>query len=92
MDVTQWVVALIGGGVVSLVIKTAVEQWNRARDTKVALRRQEIDRADRAERDNRILREALAVHRRIIIDAPCLGPGDLPDWPSTSAHHTKEKP
>jgi hypothetical protein len=90
MDVTQLIVVLLGGGVVGVLIKTIVEQVNRARDTKVAQRRQEIDRADRAERDNRILREALAVHRRIIIDAPCLGPRDLPEWPATTAHKAKE--
>lgn len=90
MDVTQLIVVLLGGGVVGVLIKTIVEQVNRARDTKVAQRRQEIDRAERAERDNRILREALAVHRRIIIDAPCLGPRGLPEWPATTAHKTKE--
>lgn len=30
----------------------------------------------------RIVEEALAVHRRVIIDAPCLGPEHLPTYPS----------
>lgn len=50
---------------------------------------QESQRADEAEeaedaaaRRTRIVEEALWVHRRIIIDAPCLGPSHLPPYPS----------
>ncbi|WP_440942738.1 hypothetical protein [Microbacterium sp. 22195] len=50
-----------------------------------------IARADAAEaaeeaqaRRTRIVEESLAVHRRLIIDAPCLGPGTLPEYPSRS--------
>jgi len=89
MDVTQLLVALLGGGVVGVVVKAIIDQWNLSRQTRTAERRRETDRADSAERDNRILKEALHIHRRIIIDAPCLGPGDLPEWPSTSTHITK---
>lgn len=89
MDVTQLLVALLGGGVVGVVVKAIIEQWNLSRQTRTAERRRETDRADTAERDNRMLKESLAVHRRIIIDAPCLGPADLPQWPSTTAHNTK---
>lgn len=89
MDVTQLLVALLGGGVVGVVVKAVIEQWNLSRQTRTAERRRETDRADTAERDNRMLKESLAVHRRIIIDAPCLGPADLPQWPSTTAHNTK---
>lgn len=49
----------------------------------------ETQRADQAEaaediaaRRARIVEESLAVHRRIIIDAPCLGPEHLPTYPS----------
>lgn len=89
MDVTQLLVALLGGGVVGVVVKAIIEQWNLSRQTRTTERRRETDRADTAERDNRVLKESLAVHRRIIIDAPCLGPGELPEWPSTTAHNTK---
>lgn len=89
MDVTQLVVSLVGGGVVGVVVKIVVDQWNLARSSRAAARRSEIDRADKAERDLRILKESLAVHRRIIIDAPCLGPADLPEWPATTTHTTK---
>ena len=89
MDVTQLLVALLGGGVVGVVVKAIIEQWNLSRQTRTTERRRETDRADTAERDNRMLKESLAVHRRIIIDAPCLGPADLPQWPSTTAHNTK---
>lgn len=87
MDVTQLLVALLGGGVVGVVVKAIIEQWNLSRQTRTTERRRETDRADTAERDNRVLKESLAVHRRIIIDAPCLGPGELPEWPAT--HTTK---
>lgn len=49
----------------------------------------EGDRADAAEaaedtaaRRTRVLEESLAVHRRLIIDAPCMGPSHLPAYPS----------
>lgn len=89
MDITQILVALLGGGVVGAVVKVVVDQWNLSRRTRAADRRRETDRADAAERDNRMLKESLAVHRRIIIDAPCLGPADLPRWPDTpgKGHH-----
>ena len=37
---------------------------------------------DDAERRARILEESLAIHRRTIIDAPCLGPEHLPVYPA----------
>ena len=37
---------------------------------------------DAAARRSRVVEESLAVHRRIIIDAPCLGPSALPAYPS----------
>ena len=37
---------------------------------------------DAAARRSRIVEESLAVHRRLIIDAPCLGPEYLPPYPS----------
>lgn len=89
MDVTQILVTLLGGGVVGVVAKAIIDQWSLSRETRAAARRNEIDYAARLERDNRMLKESLAVHRRIIIDAPCLGPADLPEWPATTSHSTK---
>lgn len=91
MDVTQILVALLGGGVVGVIVKAIIDQWNLARQNKAADRRRETDRADEAERDNRVYRESLAIHRRIIIDAPCLGPNELPEWPVTHASRTSGK-
>lgn len=46
----------------------------------------ELEAAEAAEdsqaRRARIVEESLAVHRRVIIDAPCLGPEALPAYPS----------
>lgn len=46
----------------------------------------ELERAEAAEENQarraRIVEESLAVHRRVIIDAPCLGPEHLPAYPS----------
>lgn len=58
-------------------------------DRAIQAKDRETQRADDAEaaeevqaRRVRILEESLAVHRRVIIDASCLGPGYLPDYPS----------
>lgn len=91
MDLTQIIVTLFGGGLVGVVVKIIVDQWRISHDAKAKQRRTEIDRAASAEREVRILKESLAIHRRIIIDAPCLGPADLPAWPTTSIT-TKETP
>ena len=46
----------------------------------------DLEAAEAAEnaqaRRTRVVEESLAVHRRVIIDAPCLGPGHLPAYPS----------
>lgn len=89
MDPIQIWTMVGGTGLVSIVADRLVTHLLKARGSKVQERRREIDRADAAERDARILRESLAIHRRVIIDAPCLGPADLPPWPTTN-HKTKE--
>lgn len=38
---------------------------------------------------SRIMEESLAIHRRYIIDAPCLGPDSLPMYPSRPGRNTK---
>lgn len=82
MDPVQLIIALGGGGVVGIVVKAIIDQIVKQSETKAAQRRSEIDRADDAERKCRVLAESLHVHRRIIIDAPCLGPEHLPEYPS----------
>lgn len=48
-----------------------------------ALRADKAEAAeDTAARRTRVIEESLAVHRRLIIDAPCLGPSHLPPYPS----------
>lgn len=74
MDFPQLVVLLLGGGVIGVIVKTVADQWNRSRETKASERRNEIDRAANAERDVRILKKFLSIHRHLIINADCLGP------------------
>ena len=52
----------------------ATEAEKRADDAEAA--------ENAAARRNRVVEESLAVHRRIIIDASCLGPSELPAYPS----------
>ncbi len=82
MDPMALIVALGGGGVVGVVFSKVFDQIVKQHETKASRRRSEIDRADAAERRARILEESLAIHRRVIIDAECLGPEDLPVYPS----------
>ena len=82
MDVIPLIAALGGGGVVGVVFSKVFDQVVKQRGTKAVQRRSEIDRADAAERRARVVEASLHVPRRIIIDAPCLGPDDLPAYPS----------
>lgn len=81
----QLLATLLGGGALGAIVKTSWENVKHSRTTKAEERRREIDRANAAERDVRIYKESLAITRRIIIDAPCLGHEYLPEWPSTSS-------
>lgn len=54
--------------------KRAADFERRAADSEAA--------EDAAARRTRVVEESLFVHRRIIIDASCLGPSALPDYPS----------
>lgn len=78
----QLIAALGGGGALGAVLVKIIEQLGKRLEMSAANRRSETDRADAAERRARVVEESLAIHRRIIIDAPCLGPGDLPAYPS----------
>jgi len=59
-------------------VDKAIQERDRALERAEASEAAEDDAARRA----RIVEESLAVHRRVIIDAPCLGPQHLPPYPS----------
>ncbi|MGX9348177.1 hypothetical protein [Microbacterium sp. KNMS] len=59
-------------------VDKAIQERDRAIARAEASEAAEDDAARRA----RIVEESLAVHRRVIIDAPCLGPHHLPPYPS----------
>lgn len=88
MDFVQLAALILGSGGIGAVAVKAIEQIGKQAEMKASRRRSEIDRADAAERKGRILTESLSIHRRIIIDAPCLGPADLPDYPDTKGLST----
>lgn len=82
MDPVQLIAALGGGGALGAVLVKIIEQVGKRLEMSAANRRTETDRAEAAERHTRIVEESLAIHRRVIIDAPCLGPEHLPKHPS----------
>lgn len=59
-------------------VDRAIAEAAKERTTREAVE----DELDDAERHARILEESLAIHRRTIIDAPCLGPEHLPVYPA----------
>ncbi|WP_221585539.1 hypothetical protein [Microbacterium sp. G2-8] len=59
-------------------VDRAIQERDKAR---TALEGAEAEE-DRLARRIRRVEESLAVHRRVIIDAPCLGADHLPDYPS----------
>lgn len=89
-------VAALGGGFLRDVGKWVVDSWkgrNAARRDEVARAIAERDKAvlerDAArselswwQRWARIVEESLALHRRRMIDAPCLTDQDIPTYPS----------
>ncbi len=93
MEPAQIIAALLGSSVLGGVITKVIDWVRDARAGQLQQRRAEVDRAiaerDKAEdeadalaRRGRIVEESLAIHRRVIIDAPCLGPERLPAYPS----------
>lgn len=58
--------------------RNEVDRAIKERDEANARADASDDRADAAENSNRMVREDLYIHRRVIIEAPCLGPGHLP--------------
>ncbi|MGF3055599.1 hypothetical protein [Microbacterium sp. YY-01] len=58
-------------------VDRALKERDRAKDRAESAEAAEDMQARRV----RIVEESLAVHRRVIIDAPCLGPDYLPIYP-----------
>ena len=99
MEAAQLITIILSSSVVSGIVLKLFDLIKDARAGQLQQRRAEVDRAETAKdkalaraeaaeeaqaRRTRIVEESLAVHRRLIIDAPCLGPGTLPDYPSRS--------
>lgn len=93
MEPAQLITIVLSSSVISGVVLKGIDWVRDARAGQLQKRRAEVDRAiterDKAEaaeevlaRRTRVVEESLAIHRRVIIDAPCLGPSDLPPYPS----------
>lgn len=92
MEPAQILAAVLGSSVIGGVVVKSMEWIKDAKAGRMQNRRAEVDRAI-AERDEaeeaeeklsrrlRVVEESLAIHRRIIIDAQCLGPDKLPKYP-----------
>lgn len=62
--------------------RAEVDKVAQAKDRETARAEAAEAAEEEASRRVRILEESLAVHRRQIIDAECLGPAALPPYPS----------
>lgn len=93
MEPAQLLTIILSSSVVSGVALRLFDWARDAHKGQLQKRRAEVDRAitraesaeaaeDAQARRTRIVEESLAVHRRVIIDAPCLGPEALPAYPS----------
>lgn len=100
MEQTQLLTLILSSGVVGGVLMKLLDWARDAHAGHLQKRRAEVDTAI-AERDKAraeanwldrwadVLEESLRVHRRQMIDAPCIDPDDLPTYPSRP---DKEKP
>ena len=59
-------------------VDRAIAEREKEHEAREAAENAEAEQARRI----RILEESLAIHRRTIIDAPCLGPEHLPAYPA----------
>ena len=59
-------------------VDRAIAEREKEHEAREAAEDAEAEQARRV----RILEESLAIHRRTIIDAPCLGPEHLPVYPA----------
>jgi len=62
--------------------RAEVDRALQDRDKAIEQREAAIEAEDAQARLTRRVEESLAIHRHIIIDAPCLGPTALPPYPS----------
>lgn len=93
MEPAQLWTLILTSSVVGGVLTKLIDWARDAVSGHLKERRAEVDRAI-AERDAaktaeaewarrvRIVEESLAIHRLVIINAPCLGPEDLPEYPA----------
>lgn len=74
----QYLSLFLGSSVLGVVLTRILDHLFKDRPARrLSLSQQVHDLED----ENRVLDEALAIHRRLIIDAPCLGPASLPPHP-----------
>lgn len=74
----QFASLMLGSSVVGVVATRILDHLFKDRPArKVTLAQRVADLED----ENRVLDESLAIHRRLIIDAACLGPTSLPPHP-----------
>lgn len=83
MEWPQLLLGILGSGAIVALVSGIFQQYGKSREQRVADRRAEIDRVAGLERDVRVFREELLIYRRMVIDAPCLGPDKLRPWPTT---------
>lgn len=100
MESTQLITLILTSTVVGGVAVKLIDVARDAMAGHMQKRRAEVDKAftarDKALAEARwwdrwadVLEESLRVHRRQMIDAPCIDPADLPPYPSRP---DKEKP
>lgn len=100
LETTQLITLILTSSVVGGVVTKLIDIARDAYAGHMKERRAEVDKAiaerDKARAELRwwqrwadIAEEALRVHRRRMIDAPCIDPADLPEYPSRPG---KEKP
>lgn len=100
MEPTQLITLILSSSVVGGIATKLVDWARDAHAGQLQKRRAEVDAAhavrDKALAEVRwwdrwadVLEEALRLHRRQMIDAPCIDPDDLPPYPSRP---DKEKP
>ncbi|WP_353809170.1 hypothetical protein [Agromyces sp. SYSU T00194] len=85
MEPVQFWAMLLGSTVVGGVITKLIDKLSDWRTGAAAERRAEVARAfrerNRLEARTRVLAESLAIHRRKMIDAPCIDTDDPDQFP-----------
>ncbi len=99
-QITALAVALLGsGGLVTIAVQKLTTRWA----TAGTRRRDDLDRAyerlqqararaDEADKRRRRAQEHASQLRRMLLEAPCIDPADIPTWPGdTGPIQTKEQ-